>query len=215
MCDVVNLTYLERCWPQLHGVQKVLEVGSYSVNGNCKEFITGRGLQYAGTDIRPGPDVDIICDITGEPSSVREALRSDEFDLVICMNVLEHLFDPKRALDNMAGLMRQGGYLVIVTPLVWDLHDWPHDYCRLNPDFFREYSRNSTLQILENTFLFSARETGRFYSDLSVLPTVVPDMHGSFFARGLVRVIGWLVPEIRPCWTRIYLNLILQRRTGT
>ena len=40
------------------------------------------------------------------------------FDLVICMNVLEHLYRPITAMDNMCGLLKEGGYILISVPLI-------------------------------------------------------------------------------------------------
>ncbi len=210
MCDAVNLSYLERQFPTLLQVRRVLEVGSYNVNGNCKQFIASRGLEYLGIDIRPGPDVDLVCDITAPRDEVRKTLPDTDYDLVLCLNVLEHLFEPVRALDNMVSLLRRGGFLLLVTPAVWDLHDWPHDFFRLNPDFFRRYTESRNLGILPETFVFSARDTGKFYEDVDVLPMITPHMHGGFLARATARALGAFMPGCRECWTRIYLNLVIQ-----
>jgi SAM-dependent methyltransferase len=211
MCDAVNLTYLERHFSTLRSVHSVLEVGSFNVNGNCKQLVTSRGLEYLGIDIREGPDVDLVCDITASRDEVMRTLPGTSYDLVLCLNVLEHLFEPLRALDNMVAVLRPSGYLVIVTPAVWDLHDWPSDFCRLNPDFFRRYVQDRNLTILPETFVFSARDTGRFYDNVEVLPMITPHMHGGLLARATARALGAFIPEVRECWTRIYLNLICQK----
>lgn len=212
MCDAVNLAYIERHKLILEGARRVLEVGSYNINGNSKQFFVERGANFIGIDIRPGPDVDLVCDITDDSGRVASALGERTFDLVVCMNVLEHIYNPHTALDNISRLVRSGGYVLIVTPAVWDLHDWPYDYVRLNPDFFREFARQSGMEIVDGTFEFSIRDTGVFISDLSSLPQVVPHLHGSIPARVFRRAVAALVPEAADCWPRIYLNLILQRR---
>jgi len=211
MCDAVNLDYLERHFPSLRDVRRALEVGSFNVNGNGKSFIASKGIDYLGIDIRTGPDVDIVCDITAPQEEVARRLPSTSYDLVLCMNVLEHLFEPVRALDNILGVLRPGGYLVIVTPAVWDLHDWPHDFFRLNPDFFRQWATRRGVEILPETFVFSTRDTRRFYPNVDVLPMITPDMHGSLPARATARALALFLREFRECWTRIYLNLICQK----
>jgi SAM-dependent methyltransferase len=211
MCDAVNLAYLERHRSILEGARQVLEIGSFDVNGNSKRFFVERGADYTGIDLREGPDVDLVCDITDDRARVAATLGHRSFDVVVCMNVLEHVYHPHTALDNVASLVRPGGLVVIVTPAVWDLHDWPHDYVRLNPDFFREFARRSGLRIVEGTFEFSVRDTGVFVGDLASLPQVVPHLHGSITARLARRVVAAVVPEAADCWPRTYLNLILQR----
>ena len=211
MCDAVNLAYLERHRSLLEGAHRVLEVGSYNVNGNSKRFFVDRGAAYTGIDIRSGPDVDRVCDITDHGDRVVAILGEHLFDLAVCMNVLEHLYRPHTALENISRLVRAGGNVVIVVPLVWDLHDWPHDYFRLNPDFFREFARQSGMEIIKGTFEFSIRDTGVFLSDLSELPMLVPHLHGSLVARAVRRFMALFVPECSECWPRIYLNLILRK----
>jgi len=211
MCDAVNLAYLERHRSLLAGVRSVLEVGSYNVNGNGKRFFLDLGAAYTGIDLRAGPDVDIVCDVTDAWEAVDAAVGRRRFDVVVCMNVLEHVYHPHAALDNVVRLVRPGGLAVVVTPLVWDLHDWPHDYLRLNPDFFREFARRGGVRIVDGTFEFSIRDTGVFVGDLTALPQVVPHLHGGLAARAARRVVGALVPEAADCWPRTYLNLFLQR----
>lgn len=49
------------------------------------------------------------------------ALPSDTYDLVVCWDVLEHLPDPVRALDNMLGPLRSGGVMLLAIPNLWSL----------------------------------------------------------------------------------------------
>jgi len=189
----------------------VLEVGSYNVNGNSKRFFVECGAEFVGIDIRSGPDVDLVCDITDDGGSVSSALGAGTFDVVVCMNVLEHVYRPHVALENISRLVRPAGSIVIVTPAVWDLHDWPHDFMRLNPDFFREFARHHRLEIVDGTFEFSIRDTEAFVSDLSQLPRVVPHLHGSLVARAIRRAIALFAPEAADCWPRTYLNLVMRR----
>ncbi len=211
MCDAVNLAYLERHESLLAQARSVLEVGSFNVNGNSKRFFVDRGADYTGIDLRPGPDVDLVCDITADTDKVTAVLGHRRFDVVVCMNVLEHVYHPHAALDNIVRLVRPGGLVIVITPLVWDLHDWPHDFVRLNPDFFREYARRSGLRIADGAFEFSIRDTGAFIGDLSELPQIVPHLHGSVVARFMRRAVAAVVPEAADCWPRTYLNVILQQ----
>jgi len=48
-------------------------------------------------------------------------LPSSQFDLVVCWDVLEHLPDPTRALDNMLGSVKPGGLVVVAIPNLWSL----------------------------------------------------------------------------------------------
>ena len=39
-----------------------------------------------------------------------------KFDLITCVSVLEHIIDHKMALQNMFGLLNEGGHLIITCP---------------------------------------------------------------------------------------------------
>jgi SAM-dependent methyltransferase len=61
------------------------------------------------------------------------------FDAVLCTEVLEHLPDPVRALDEMARLLRPGGTLIITSPF-WSLtHFAPHHYATGFNRYFYEF----------------------------------------------------------------------------
>src|SRR5262249_10145044 len=77
------------------------------------------GLQTGTWDFSK---IDII---SGCPE-MREADAS--FDAVLCTEVLEHLPDPVRALEEMARLLRPGGTFIITAPF-WSLtHFAPYHY---------------------------------------------------------------------------------------
>lgn len=211
MCDTVNIDYIQTFFPKLTNVSRVLEVGSYNVNGNCKAFIEKQGIPYLGCDIKEGPDVDLICDMT-KAEDVQAKLGDKTFDLIICMNVLEHVFRPIDLLDNMKGLLNEKGYLLVVVPLVWDLHDYPADFYRLNPDFFMTYGKESKLDLLEESMLFSLRNNRQFFSDIKQLPLVIPDVNKSSFVKFFFRKFSKKYPELKQCFCHTYLNLIFHKK---
>ena len=206
MCDRVNFDYFDKVLERVKVDSCVLEVGSYDVNGNCKSCVLEKGMEYLGVDIRHGPGVDVVCDM-GLGEEVSRCFGNKKFDLIVCMNVLEHVFEPIRLLDNLVSLLADDGYLVIVVPSVWDLHDYPADYYRLNPDFFSKYGALSQLDIVGDLFSFSVRNTRKFYQDVSVLPMVMPDIYRNRFVLFCVKVFSLFWPEIRQVWPYTYLNV--------
>ena len=214
MCDTVNLDYLERQFHLFRGSRTVLEVGSYDVNGTCRGFIASKGLDYLGVDIQAGPGVDLVCDMGAEPAAVQAAIGAKKFDLIVCMNVLEHTYEPIRVLDNMRRLMAPGGHLVVVTPLVWDLHNWPADYYRLNPDFYRRYASTSGLEVVPDSFVLSVRDTRKFYSDTSVIPELIPHIYGRSPAGLLITALAMFLRPLRHAWPHVYSNLTFRAPRG-
>ncbi|PWG74541.1 SAM-dependent methyltransferase, partial [Enterococcus hirae] len=57
-------------------------------------------------------------------------IRSGAFDTVLCTQVLEHVRDPKKALQELPRVLRPGGVLILSAPHLSMVHDAPHDYFR-------------------------------------------------------------------------------------
>ena len=155
-------------------------------------------------------DVDVICDIIRE-SDIKTTFGKDLFDLVICMNVLEHVYRPINALENMCSLLSPTGYLLVVVPVVWDLHDFPADFYRLNPDFFKMFASHNALYILENSMLFSLRENRQFFSDIKTFPTENPQFGNNYLKSFMYRKLRKKHPEIHSSFSHTYLNMIFSK----
>ena len=48
--------------------------------------------------------------------NIEEAKLDTQFDLIICSEVIEHLGDHKRALDNLSGMLNPNGHLILTCP---------------------------------------------------------------------------------------------------
>lgn len=211
--DRFNLDYVETMLGQLSGVKTALDVGALDVNGSPRELVAKAGIEFTGADLESGQGVDVVIDITAAFDEVERAFAARRFDLVMSLNTLEHIFEPLKALDNMLSLVADGGYLLIVAPLVWELHDWPYDFYRLTPDFFKKYAQTRNAAILEGSLLLSARDTRRFSDDLKVLPEAFPSKRlprvGRFLYTALRRFVA---PGLKECWPRTSVNVTFQKQ---
>jgi SAM-dependent methyltransferase len=52
------------------------------------------------------------------------------FDLVLCTQVLEHTPEPAATLIECFRILAPGGRIALTVPLMWELHELPHDYFR-------------------------------------------------------------------------------------
>ena len=75
-------------------------------------------------DIKRGIGVQIIGD--AQALGIRDA----SFDVVLCTEVLEHLPEPQRAIDEIFRVLVPGGRLLLTTRFLFPIHDAPHDYFR-------------------------------------------------------------------------------------
>lgn len=67
------------------------------------------------------------------------------FDGVLCTEVLEHLPEPQRAIDEMYRVLAPGGRLLLTTRFLFPIHDAPHDYFR-----FTKYGLRHLLRRFED-----------------------------------------------------------------
>jgi hypothetical protein len=68
--------------------------------------------------------------------------------------VLEHTFEPIKVLDNALKFLAAGDTLVCITPIVWPIHNYPIDVCRLLPDFYSCYAKTRGLKLAPNYFRY-------------------------------------------------------------
>ncbi len=210
--DRFNLDYLERTLPRLEGVQRALDVGAMDVNGSPRRLVESRGIEYLGCDVAEGRGVDVVVDVTAAFEEVDAALEGRRFDLVMSLNTLEHVFEPLKALDNMLALVRPGGYLLAVAPVVWELHEWPYDFYRLTPDFFRRYAETRGVEVVEGSLLLAARDTRRASADLEALPEEIPGRRLSSLARILYTLLhGVIAPGLKEAWPRTSVNVTMRK----
>lgn len=64
-------------------------------------------------------------------------VRDGAFDAVLLTQVLEHVPDPGAVLSELHRILAEGGTLYLTVPLVWELHELPHDYYRYTSEGLR------------------------------------------------------------------------------
>jgi len=123
-----NLTHLILKFAPRNGGQ-ALDVGCGT--GRVSFALARRGFEVEGVDIeerviklarllamRAGRNVQFQVADFREPGLVRQNF----YDLVVCAEVLEHVSDYRRIIENMHTALRPGGRLIITVPL--DLRKW-------------------------------------------------------------------------------------------
>ena len=95
-----------------------------------REIVDSLGMEYTGTDIAAGRNVDRVADIYDLP-------YKQEFDIVISGQLLEHLQQPDVAVKNMHKALKPGGHIILIAPFVYGEHRYPIDCWRFLPDGMR------------------------------------------------------------------------------
>ena len=113
-----------------------------------KKYGNVRGIEVDRTLITPNnPDRDQI-----SPQPLGHAdYQNWKFDVILALDVIEHLEDDVSAVSDLAGMLAPGGRLIITVPafpLLWDAHDEVNHH-------YRRYTTGSLRKILPQGFRFA------------------------------------------------------------
>ena len=136
--------------------KRILEVGSYNVNGSLRDIIvpTMYPKEYIGIDITSGNYVDQLI----SASTIDQVFGAESFDVVICTEMLEHAEDWKSAINNMKAVLKCNGLLFLTTRSKgFPLHCFPDDYWR-----FEIYDMKKIFMDMDSHILLDNQDPGVF-----------------------------------------------------
>ncbi len=88
------------------------------------------GKEYVGCDIQKGKGVDLVLDLHN--IHLPEASVSS----ILCLDTLEHVEYPHRALEEIYRVLTNDGIVIISSTMVFGIHNQP-DYWRFSPEGFK------------------------------------------------------------------------------
>lgn len=108
--------------------EKVLFVGAswksyYKKKIPNKEFIT--------LDIDKNFEPNIVSDVHNIKA------KSNTFDVVVMTRVLEHCYNPQKAINEVYRVLKPGGVAIYSAPFIYKYHASPHDYFRFTHEGFQ------------------------------------------------------------------------------
>lgn len=104
--------------------REVLDVGAGS--GFFSRWLLARGLAESATCVDPGYEADRDEAVAGRPIRFRRRIEESTADLVLMMDVLEHVDDDIGLLADYLGLVTTGTRVFITVPafeFIWSAHD--------------------------------------------------------------------------------------------
>jgi SAM-dependent methyltransferase len=193
-----NWRFLET---QVQGLDRdalLLDVGAG--HGDFAQTYTSR--KSLSLDVVPYPEVDLACDL-----AKCVPFREGSFDMLILMNVLEHVYNFHGLLDSLFYLLKPGASLVIAVPFMIKIHQAPFDFQRYTHYSLEQMARQHGFEIalLEGYydpifFLGEGTRNFRFW----VLPKL--SRPARWVGRGLLILIEGLIALLRPIVGKGYLK---------
>ena len=127
--EISLFRYYQNIFIMLYGKEcngKIIEIGADQSYGYKHYFPNAK--EYLYTNLLG--DCDIILDVTNMSS-----IADNSIDTIICISVLEHIWEYQRALDEIERVLKPGGKLLLTVPFGFPIHD-KLDYWRFTRDFY-------------------------------------------------------------------------------
>ncbi len=122
------------------GRARVLEIGSGRQDLGADAY----SLKAAFPDVMEFVQSDVNPAFGHRVVDVTDMAIDQEFDVILCMYVLEHVFDVAAAVAGLRQAVRPGGRVVVAVPHIYPYHDEPIDFWRFTEHslrmLFRDFS---------------------------------------------------------------------------
>jgi SAM-dependent methyltransferase len=126
--------------------KRVVEVGAYDYNGSVRPHLESLGPgSYTGTDMQPGPRVDLVCPAEKLP----DVLGENCADIVASFEMLEHAEDWRGAVGGIARVLAPGGVLLLTARGPgFPYHPHPGDFHRFTVEHMDAIAEACGLEVL-------------------------------------------------------------------
>jgi len=112
------------------------EYFSHEFEGNKQIIDSFRGETVDKTNTH-----DFYGDITNLP------IENETFDYVLCTEVIEHVPEPLKAIEELSRICKRGGKIIITAPFTSGIHQPFHFYSGFSPQFYEYAATKNNLEI--------------------------------------------------------------------
>lgn len=167
----------------LNPAAKILDVGCADQwpRSHLPETCTYYGIDYPPTSANYGTRPSAYADAHAIPCG------SNSINVVLLLDVLEHLSDPGKALAEVNRILVPGGTLILQIPFLYPLHDAPHDHTRWTLFGLRSMAHRGEFAVLEESYTGEPIVTAALLTNIALVHSVMTGLR-----RG--RLGGLLVP---------------------
>ncbi|MGB5440950.1 MAG: methyltransferase domain-containing protein [Gammaproteobacteria bacterium] len=124
---------------------KVLDVGSYDVNGTLKPLFDREGWSYTGMDVEQGPNVDVVLEDRN-----RFPFDDESFDAIVSTSCFEHDEAFWLTFAEIVRTLKTGGYIYLNAPSTGPYHGFPGDCWRFYKDAWAALAKgHENIELIE------------------------------------------------------------------
>jgi SAM-dependent methyltransferase len=145
-------------------------------------------------------------DVFGDGQSL--PFGAECFDVVVALDVLEHLPAPDQCVQEAARVLQGGGRLILQTPFLYPLHDMPYDFQRWTLPGLEALVQRQGFEVTERRMFGAPCETAAALTAIALAKGILDSVaHRSpalllapLLIAGipLVNLLGWLLARLLP-----------------
>ena len=111
-----------------HGILLDVGCGTKPYEKLFRPFVSEYlGLEYSPESGYRGNKADLCGDAAAIP------FADESIDTILCTEVMEHVPDPEKTIEEFARVLRPGGTIITTAPFCYPIHD-TYDFFRYSPD---------------------------------------------------------------------------------
>lgn len=153
-----------------------------------KRFRNLKNLHYTTADLE-SPIADVKLDIQQMP------FKDDEFDVVICNHVLEHVPDDRKALREIFRVLRRGGFAILQVPTAYQMEKTIEDPTVTDPEERqRLFRQKDHYRLYGKDYLERIMGAGFVIGDENFLLTLAPEKRAYYRLPEMEFMYGYYKP---------------------
>lgn len=167
------------------------DFGQYNGNGN------GEGFQTKEWD---NSKLDIVSDVTNIP------VLDKSFDNIMCLEVLEHIPYPEKAISEFSRIIKPGGTLLLTAPFCSQTHFAPYHFCTgFNIYWYKEVLTKNNFEII------SYEANGNYFDFINQELLRIPFIIKRYSFFGILGFLFYII--ILPLALLLHLIAMMSKKT--
>ncbi|TVQ64918.1 MAG: class I SAM-dependent methyltransferase [Balneolaceae bacterium] len=186
--------FLDPLFESIEPGMNVLQIGS---DGEVYEKLLEKAAENHFTvttcDIVEEKNPDILGDLCTLD------LGEENYDVIVCSEVIEHLHSPHLAVDNMHRALKKGGKLIVTIPFMFPVHADPYDFVR--------YTKTGLKNLLKMFESVEVTERNSYFEAIDVLwvrTLYLKSDHSFILTRIIVPFVYYLKRPITLLLTKLF-----------
>ena len=110
-------------------------------------YVKDKVQEYIGLDHNESPHDKSKIDVLGTAYSI--PFKDDFFDTALLTQVIEHLEEPKKALNEINRVLKKDGILILSWPFLYPVHEAPRDFFRYTKYGMQYLANESNFELIE------------------------------------------------------------------